>query len=80
MLSLTSPNIIPSLDPGSQSSVSLSLTPPADTAFGDFSGSISVHNNITGAVINFRFFIVSELYTQLIVFVEDEVNYLYPTQ
>jgi hypothetical protein len=74
VLSLTSPAIIPSLNPGSRSSVSLSLTPSEDEQFGDFSGSLSVHNNITGVAINFRFYVVSDLFTQLTVYVEDEVQ------
>jgi hypothetical protein len=53
------------------------LTPSADTPFGDFSGSLSVHNNITGVVVGFTFYIVSNVNTELWVYVEDEVIFFH---
>lgn len=61
------------MNEGESTSITLSLTPPEDTEFGDFSGTLSIFNNITGVAIGFTFYVVSNAETELWVYVEDEV-------
>jgi hypothetical protein len=73
-LELTSPPTIELLNPGESSSITISLTPSIDTPFGEFTGSVSVFNSIVGVSVNFRFYIVSNLFSTLRVFVEVILN------
>ena len=74
-LSLASSNQLPPLAPGSNTVVTLLLTPAADLPLGDYNGSLVVQSTNAATQVGFSFRAVSDAKGNMLVRVDDEYTY-----
>ena len=77
-LALSSPQQLPPLEPGTNTVITLLLTPPPDLAFGDYTGSIAINSSNAALSVQYRFRTVSDGIGSLKVVAEDEYTYFTP--
>lgn len=74
-LALSSPQSLPPLEPGTNTTVTLLLTPPVELPLGDYTGTIAINATNASLAVPYRFRTVSEGIGDLKVTVEDEYTY-----
>ena len=74
-MALASPNPIPSMDPGTTNTVTLSLTPPADLPLTIYNGNLALNGVGVGLSVPYQFRALSEAKGDLLVTAVDEFTY-----
>lgn len=74
-LSLSSPQQLPPLEPGTNATITLLLTPPAGLPLGDYTGKIAINATNAALSVQYRFRTVSDGIGSLRVVAEDEYTY-----
>ena len=74
-LGLSSPQSLPPMDPGTNATVTLLLTPPVELPLGDYTGTIAINATNAALAVQYRFRTVSDGLGNLLVTAEDEYTY-----
>jgi uncharacterized protein (DUF697 family) len=74
-LSVASPVQMPPLPPGSNTTVTLLLTPPSDLPLADYNGNLVIQSTNSALSVPFSFRAVSDATGNMLVIVEDEYTY-----
>jgi hypothetical protein len=74
-LALSSPGSLPPLAPGTNTTVTLLLTPPSDLPLGDYTGTVAINSTNAALSVQYRFRTISDQLGSLRVVAEDEYTY-----